>query len=120
RSHRAEIIAEGDTIAGRKVQKVALKWPGGAGKTQTTTVWFDPRSLLPLKQHSENPDGTVVETMIDYPSADAVAGDLFTFRMPRDVVLEVNDPELGRQLYSEGQARAADTSPTTHTKGANR
>src|SRR5262249_15928946 len=47
RSHRAEIVAEGDTIAGRKVQKVALKWPGGAGKTQTTTVWFDSRSLLP-------------------------------------------------------------------------
>jgi hypothetical protein len=119
-SHRAEIVAEADTVAGRKVQKVRLKWPGGAGKPQTDTVWFDPESLLPVRQRTEAPDGTVIEAKLDYPSADAVAGDLFTFTMPRDVVLEVNDPDLGRQLYSEGQARKADPTPAAHPKGAER
>jgi hypothetical protein len=113
-SHRAEIVAEADTIAGRKAQRVVLKWPSGAGKTQTDTVWFDPESLLPVRQRTETPDGTVIEATIDYPSAGAVAGDLFTFAMPRDVVLEVNDPDLGRQLYSEGPP------PTAHIKGAKR
>jgi hypothetical protein len=119
-SHRAEIVAEADTIGGRRVQKVALKWPGGAGKSpmETETVWFDPDSLLPVRQRTEAADGTVIETTIDYPSPSAVASDLFHFTMPRDAVLEVNDPELGRQLYSEGQARAADPAPTTHIKGA--
>ena len=106
-THRAEIVAEADTIAGREVQKVALRWPGRAGTTQTDTVWFDPESLLPVRQRTEAPDGTGIEAMIDYPSAKAVAGDLFTFNMPRDAVLEVDDSELGRQLYSEGQARKA-------------
>ena len=119
RTHRAELVVERDTVAGREARRVVLRWPG-AGGPQTTTVWFDSGSLLPLKQHFETPDGTVIETTIDYPSADAVAGDLFTLTMPRDVVLEVNDPELGRQLYSEGQARKADPSPTAHTKGAKR
>lgn len=119
-SHRAEIVAEADTIAGRKVQKVALKWPGGAGKTRTDTVWFDPESLLPVRQRTEAPDGTIIESTMDYPAANAVAGDLFTFTIPRDAVLEVNDPELGRQLYSEGRAPLADPSPTAHTKGEER
>ncbi len=117
-SHRGEIVAESDTIGGRRAQKVALNWPGGAGKSQTATVWFDPDSLLPVRQRTENTDGTVIETTIDYPAPDAVPGDLFSFATPRDVVLEVNDPDLGRQLYSEGQARKADPSPTAHTKGA--
>jgi hypothetical protein len=119
-SHRAGIVAEADTIGGRRVQKVALKWPGGAGKSrmETETVWVDPDSLLPIRQRTEAADGTVIETTIDYPSPNAVSIDLFHFTMPRDAVLEVNDPELGRQLYSEGQARAADTAPTAHFKGA--
>ncbi len=118
--HRAEIVDETDTIADRAVQKVTLRWPGGGGKTQTDTVWFDPESLLPVRQRTETPDGRVIETTIDYPAADAVAGDLFTFKTPRDVVLEVNDPDLGRQLYSEGRAPMADPSPTVNTKGAER
>lgn len=119
-SHRAEIVTEADTIDGRRVQKVALKWPGGAGKSSTVTkiVWFDPDSLLPVRQRTEAPGGRVVETTIDYPSPDAVSSDLFRFTMPRDAVLEVNDPELGRQLYSEGRACAPDTAPTACIKGA--
>ncbi len=120
RSHRAEIVIGADTIAGRKVQKVVLQWPGATGKTQMDTVWFDPESLLPVKQRSEGSDGTIVESTIDYPASDAVANDLFSFAMPRDVVLEVNDPELGRQLYSESQTRKADPAPTFHAKGAER
>jgi hypothetical protein len=73
-----------------------------------------------VRQRTEAPDGMVIEATLDYPSADAVAGDLFTFTMPRDVVLEVNDPDLGRQLYSEGQARKADPTPAAHPKGAER
>src|SRR5262249_3139328 len=119
RSHRADLVVERDTVAGREARRVVLRWPGAAGP-QTTTLWFDFGSLLPLKEHSESPDGLVVETTIDYPSADAVAGDRFTFTMPRDVILEVNDPELGRQLYSEGFARKANPAPTAHTKGAER
>jgi hypothetical protein len=106
-SHRAEIVDEAETIAGRKVQKLVLKWPGSPGAMQQDTVWFDPRSLLPVRQRTDSPDGTVIETTIDYPAPGAVASDLFTFTMPRDVVLEVNDPELGRQLYSDGQTQGA-------------
>jgi hypothetical protein len=47
-----------------------------------------------------------------------VPDDLFTFAMPRDVVLEVNDPELGRQLYSEGQPSRTAPAPTALPKGA--
>lgn len=119
-SHRAEIVAEPDTIGGRRVQKVALNWPGGAGKSQTATVWFDPDSLLPVRQRSEAADGSVIETTIDYPAPNAVSGDLFAFGMPRDVVLEVNDPELGRQLYSDGRPTGTDSTPAAHNPGARR
>jgi hypothetical protein len=126
RSHRAELAVERDMVAGREARRVVLRWPG-VGGPQTTTVWFDSGSLLPLKQHFQSPDGTAVETTIDYPSADAVPGDLFRFTIPRDIVLEVNDPELGRQLYSESQARkaprpgsAVGPAPAAHTQGAKR
>jgi hypothetical protein len=114
RSHRAEIVVEDDMVAGRKVQKVELQWPGSAGKTQMNTVWFDPDSLLPVKQRFEGLDGTIVESTIDYPAVDAVSNDLFSLAMPRDIVLEVNDPDLGRQLYSESQARKVDPAPLDH------
>lgn len=120
KSHRAEILVEADTIAGRKVQKVALRWPGVGGKAQLDTVWFDPESFLPVRQLSVSPDGTIVDSTIDYPASDAVAKDLFSFAMPRDVVLEVNDPDLGRQLYSETQTRKADSASTGPTQGAER
>jgi hypothetical protein len=120
KSHRAEIVVEDVTVVGRKVQKVAVQWPGVAGTTRTDTVWFDPESLLPLRQRFESWDGTILESTIDYPALDAVANDLFSFAMPQDVVLEVNDPDLGRQLYSESQTRKADVAPPDHTKGAER
>lgn len=107
-SHRAEIRIENDTIAGRPARKVVLRWPGStdpgsAGLTET--VWFDPESLRPLRQRGESVDGRVFETTIDYPAPDTVQDDLFRFSVPRDVVLEINDPDLGRQVYSEGVSR---------------
>lgn len=120
RAHRAEIDIDSDTLDGREVRKVQLRW-AGSGTPRTTSVWFDPRSLLPLKQQSQGTDGTIYETVIDYPKPEAIASDLFDFNMPRDVLLEVNDPDLGRSLYSEGQPRKTDPGPTSQRKeGAER
>jgi hypothetical protein len=113
---RAELAIEPDMVAGREARRIVLRWPQ-VGRQETSTVWFDATSLLPLKELSQGADGTVIETTIDYPSPDAVASDLFTFAMPPEILLEVNDPELGRQLYSDPQTREADA---THTKGAER
>ena len=110
-AHRGEIRIENDTLAGRPVRKVVVRWPapeGGGPAAPAETVWFDPHSLLPLKQRSEPADGHVVEMIIDYPAAVAVKDDLFQFRMPRDVLLEINDPDLGRQVYSEGQPKGGE------------
>jgi len=43
---------------------------------------------------------------IDYPAPASLSKDLFTFEVPREAELEVNDPALGRLLYSEGQVDA--------------
>ncbi|MFO0960387.1 MAG: hypothetical protein U0800_23625 [Isosphaeraceae bacterium] len=102
RSQRARVAVEGDTIGGRKALKLRLRWPGANGD-RGDTAWFDPDSLRPIRQRTGSIDGTVIDTTIDYPPADAVADDLLAFAMPRDALLEVNDPELGRQLYSEGR-----------------
>ncbi|MHC5538023.1 hypothetical protein ACYOEI_07295 [Singulisphaera rosea] len=115
RAHRAEIDIDSDSLDGREVRRVQLRWAGG-GVTQTSSVWFDPGSLLPLKQVSQGTDGTAFETVLDYPKPDAIAGDLFDFAMPRDVLLEVNDPDLGRSLYSQAQPRKSVPGPISHPK----
>lgn len=110
-THRGTIHIENDTLAGRPARKVVVKWPvpeGGGPAEPASTVWFDPDSLLPLKQRSETMDGIAIETTIDYPAPGAVKEDLFQFTMPRDVVLEINDPDLGRQVYSEGQQKGGE------------
>jgi hypothetical protein len=38
---------------------------------------------------------------MDYPAPDGVPDDLFAFRPPADVTIEINDPDLGRQVYSD-------------------
>ena len=120
--HRAEIRDEPDTLDGRKVRKVVLRWPGPGGPgtpPQTDTVWFDPDSLRPLRQRSESWDGQVTDARIDYPRPEDIPHDLLDFHPPRDVMLEINDPDLGRQVYSD----AADIPLNTRvqdTKGADR
>jgi hypothetical protein len=82
-------------------------------------IWFDPDSLRPLRQRSETWDGQVTDVRIDYPRAEDIPHDLLDFHTPRDVTLEINDPDLGRQVYSD----AADTLLDTRlpgTKGADR
>jgi hypothetical protein len=104
-AHKAEIRIEPDTLGGRKVRKVTLRWPGpdGGSMPQTDTVWFDPDSLVPVKQRSVRRDGGITEATFDYPLPEHVPADLLTFQPPADVTLEVNDPDLGRQVYSDPQ-----------------
>ena len=92
------------------MRKVVVNQPrpeGGGAAAPVITVWFDPDSLLPLKQRQESatPNEGVAEMIIDYPAPSAVRDDLFKFTMPRDVVLEINDPDLQRQVYSEAQKK---------------
>ncbi len=119
-SNRAEIRVEPDTIEGRRARKIVLRWPGppnGGAVPRAETIWFDPESLRPVKRLVEFDDGQSIETRIDYPAPDAVADDLFTFRPPPDVVIEINDPDLGRQVYSEAQRRPADPAPRIQKGG---
>ncbi len=111
-SHQADIHIEPETLDGRKLRKVVLRWPGPGGPgshPQIDTVWFDPDSLRPVKQRSELWDGGVTEARIDYPAPENVPADLLSFSMPRDVTLEINDPDLGRQVYSEPRAMEHDS-----------
>ncbi len=111
--HRAEIQVSADTVQGRPARKMVMHWPGLGGDgslAQTTTVWFDPESLRPIREFSDLGGGRTVEAAIDYPEPSAVADDLLTFRPPRDVLLEINDPDLGRQVYSEGRMPLGETS----------
>ena len=119
-ANRAEIRVEPDTIAGRRARKIVLRWPGpptGGAVPRAETIWFDPDSLRQVKRLVEFDDGRSIETRIDYPSPDAVAEDLFTFRPPPDVVIEINDPDLGRQVYSEARRRPAEPDPRVQEGG---
>ena len=121
-THKADIHIEPDTLDGRKVRKVTLRWPGPGGpgsQPQIDTVWFDPDSLRPVKQRSELWDGGVTEATFDYPAPENVPADLLTFQPPTDVTLEINDPDLGRQVYSEPRATQNDPADRP-SKGAER
>jgi hypothetical protein len=99
---KAEIVPEKGRLDGKEVEKITLRWPGEI-EMGTNTVWFDPRTHRPLKKRYESDDGRITEVVIDYPAPDAVPKERFTFHVLRSALLEVNDPQLGRQLYSEGQ-----------------
>jgi hypothetical protein len=114
--HRAEIREESALLDGRKARKATLRWPGPGGvegHPQVDTVWFDPESLRPLRQLSEQWDGRLIDSRIDYPSPSDVPEDLLAFRPPRDVTLEINDPDLGRQVYSDARQSADNTDHQT-------
>jgi hypothetical protein len=113
-NHQADIHIEPDSLDGRNVRKVVLRWPGPGSPgshPQIDTVWFDPDSLRPVKQRSELWDGGLTEARFDYPAPENVPADLLTFQMPRDVTLEINDSDLGRQVYSEPRAAEHDSAP---------
>jgi hypothetical protein len=104
-SQRADQIeVETATVAGRKLRRMTLKWPGppsGGFLPRGETIWFDPDSLVPVKQIVEYDDGRSIETRTDYPAPASVPDDLFAFRPPAEVTIEINDPDLGRQVYSD-------------------
>ena len=103
-SHRAEVRVNSDTIGGRKLRKITLNWPGpasGGFLPRGETIWFEPDSLRPVKHRIEYDDGRSIEIQTDYPAPESVPDDLFAFRPPPDVTIEINDPDLGRQVYSE-------------------
>jgi hypothetical protein len=119
-SHRAEVRVESDTVGGRTLRKIALNWPGppsGGMLPRGSTIWFEPESLRPIKQRIEYDDGRSLETQMDYPAPDAVPEDLFTFRPPPDVTIEINDPDLGRQVYSEARTRTQQPQPPAPSGG---
>jgi hypothetical protein len=86
---------------------------------QIDTIWFDPDSLRPVRQRSESWEGQVIDARIDYPRPEGVPDDLLAFRPPSDVMLEINDPDLGRQVYSDTTATASKV-PSGQMKGADR
>ncbi len=119
-NHQADIHIEPETVNGHKLRKVVLRWPGPGdpgSHPQIDTVWFDPDSLRPVKQRSELWDGGVTEASIDYPAPENVPADLLTFQMPRDVTLEINDSDLGRQVYSGPRSMEHESAPLPE-KGA--
>ncbi len=104
--HRAEVHAEAGTLDGRKLRKITLRWPGPDSSgtfPRDETIWFEPDTLRPVRHDIRYDDGRTLETRTDYPEPAALADDLFTFRPPPDVTIEINDPDLGRQVYSEGR-----------------
>ena len=110
-THKADIHIEPDTLNGHQVRKVTLRWPGPGSpgsQPQVDTVWFNPDSLLPLRQRSENWDGMTSDATYDYPAPENVPADLLQFQPPSNVTMEINDPDLGRQVYSEPRAAQND------------
>ncbi len=119
---RAKIDDHSETLDGRTVRKVALSWPGPAGAgplPQSVTVWFDPGTHRPLRLETASADGFHNEARIDYPDPKTMSAERFAFRPPKDITLEINDPDLGRQVYSEGHAKPA-VAGAQEEKGANR
>jgi hypothetical protein len=99
-----ELPVVAEPAHGKPVEKVTLQWPGDVpvGKN---AVWFDSRTHRPLKARYESADGETTETVIEYPAPEAVPPERFTFQVPRSALLEVNDPQLCRPLYAEGQTQ---------------
>jgi hypothetical protein len=69
----------------------------------TRQHWFDPKTGLRVQFRCGcKPAGYRVT--LDYPSPESMPRKLFTFDVPPDALLEVDDPALGRRLNSKGQA----------------
>jgi hypothetical protein len=79
----------------------------------TRTWWFDPKtdlcvgrrcgcihSAAEAKRKLENPPP---DFTIDYPPPEGIPRELLKFEIPRKVRLGISDPELGREIFSEGE-----------------
>jgi len=123
---KARVVSEKDRQGGREVERVRLITLGdpatnGAepihgmpeprltkllespgAKFRTRTYWFDPASGLCMG-YCCGCASPKYEERIDYPGPESVPRSLFEFRVPRNATLEIDDPELGRRVVSEGQ-----------------
>lgn len=121
---KATYVSEKDVVDGKEVERITFRCladPAGDSpihgfdpgvhqkllqssdaKFRTRTYGFDPKThfVVGYQCGCKSPK---IRCRIDYPAPESVPRDLFTFRVPREATLEVNDPELGRQVYSEGQ-----------------
>jgi len=80
--------------------KVQLKTP--CTEFLTREHWFDPKTGLRVQRLCGCiRDGKCMKW--DYPPPESVPRELFNFQVPRDAALELNDPDLGRPILSEGQ-----------------
>ncbi len=68
------------------------------------TEWFDPKTGRRVG-HRCGCKGSAYEELTDFPAPESLPRELFTFQIPRDAVLEVRDPELGRVIHSQGQKK---------------
>lgn len=70
---------------------------------RTRTYWLDPQTHLQVAYRCgcKSPKQ---EYSIDYPAPESVPRELFEFQIPRDARLEIDDPQLGRRILSEGQS----------------
>ena len=129
----AIFAAEEDLLDGRKADKITvyqppdpsfpkhrmhgfrprlyLRLPGTVFPGRT--YWFDAASGMPLQRRcgcirplelSDSSGGFTHDERLDYPDPHSVPKDLFTFEVPADAQLVVEDPSLGRQLRSDRKA----------------
>jgi hypothetical protein len=123
---------EKDQLDGREVEKVTVYLPPEADSSKpglcahvfvpekhrflsgtefrARVYRFDPKTGLPLQRlcGCKRPlERGTHDERIDYPAQRSMPRELFTFRVPDGVVLEVNDPELGRQFRPPGETQTA-------------
>ena len=109
-SHRAEVRVESDTLGGRKLRKITLE-VARASQRRVPSPAARPSGSSPIRSgpsssRVEYDDGRSLEMQTDYPAPESVPDDLFAFRPPADVTIEINDPDLGRQVYSDPHSGA--------------
>jgi hypothetical protein len=122
---KATYVSQQDRLEGKEAEKITFQYladplddgfspihvpfPGieqalqsPDARYRTRTYWFDVRTHLMLRKTCgcKSPKH---EESVDYPAADSLPREFFRVQVPRGATLEINDPELGRRIYSEGQ-----------------
>lgn len=117
-------ISENDSLDGEEVEKITFWYPAERdpdrllenihfflpqGHLQTSgtefltrTHWYDPQTHRTIRCRC----GCIPpkhDDWCEYPEPESVPRELFQFQVPPDALLEVKDPELGRDVSSEGQ-----------------
>ena len=120
-------VSQKEWRGGREVEKITEYAPSGASSAYRTLCihnfqpkkhlkssgmqfrgrvhWFDPKTGRFLGRRC-GCKPSLHEEWVDFPAPESVPRELFRFEVPRDATLEVEDPELGREIRSEGQTGA--------------